>query len=137
MATLRSDLALLLDARGLPLQVPHVEELGAPHPPAPRHFDAVDDRRVERKDAFHPDAVRYLANGECRAHAPRPAGDDVPFEDLDPLLLALAHFHVHADPVAGPERRDSLLQAHRLDALHGFHGSPFFVSVPARSARGE
>src|SRR5690606_7666455 len=92
-----SALAFLADPGRLAAQPPQVVELGAPHAPAPDQLDRVDRRRVDREDALDADAARDLADREALTDTRATPADAHALEDLDPLLFALAHPHVHAD----------------------------------------
>src|SRR5438876_1871034 len=89
----------LFHPRRLALEVAQIIQLGAPHLRRPHHLDLLDRRRVERENALDTLAERHLAHrkGPARPAAMHP--DDHALEDLDALLVAFAHFHVHADGV--------------------------------------
>src|SRR5678815_5649539 len=89
-----------LHARRLPLQVAEEVQLGASHPCRPHEVDLGDRRRVQREDALDTLAERHLANGEGGSQAATVQPDDDALEDLDALLVALAHLDVHADGVS-------------------------------------
>src|SRR5690606_1188552 len=81
-------------------------ELRPANLPAPDHVDLLDDRRVQREDALHADPVRDLAHRKRLVDVTTLAGDADTLEDLDPLLVTLAHPDVHTQRVARPEVRD-------------------------------
>ena len=114
---------VVLHARRLALQIAQVVQLRAPHPRRAHDFDLLNRRRVQREDALDALAERHLADGERRARAAAVQADDDAFEDLDALLVALAHLHVHADGVARLHRRP-LGQLRLLDQLNRAHDSP-------------
>src|SRR5439155_14990504 len=101
--------ALFLDARRLALEVAQVVEARLADAAAAHDVDLLDGRSVRGEDAFHPDAVRHLADGESRALAAAAATDDDPLEDLDALLLALADVDVDRDGVPHSEIGDVAL----------------------------
>src|SRR5688572_22595033 len=94
-------LRALAHARGLALQVPQEVELRTAHPGRADHFHFLDDRRVQREYAFHALAERDLAHRKGRPHAASMHPDDDAFEDLNALLVAFAHFHVHFNGISG------------------------------------
>src|SRR5262249_30394128 len=96
---------LVLDARGLAFEIAQVIQLRAPDLRRPHRLDLLDRRRVERKNALDPLPERHFAHCERRARAAAMQADHDAFEDLDALLVAFAHFHVHADRVARPHVR--------------------------------
>src|SRR5207247_8406300 len=123
----RSSLGLhdVLHARRLALEVAQVVQLRAPDPGRPRHLDLLDRRRVQREDALDALTERYFAHGEGRARAAAVQADHDAFEDLNALLVTLAHFHMHANGVARLHRRPlgQLRSFHQLNrAHHTLHG---------------
>src|SRR5207247_1843111 len=88
-----------------------------------RHLDLGDRRRVQREDALDPLAERDLAHREGGARAAAVNADDDALENLDAFLVALAHFHMHADGVARPHRRP-LRQLLFFDQLNRAHRHP-------------
>ncbi len=66
-------------------------------------LDLGDARRVRRKNAFDPFAIRNSANGECFVYAATFATDHYPGEDLDSFLISLDHASMHPDAVANFE----------------------------------
>src|SRR5687768_15699339 len=88
-----------LHTRRLPLQTSQEVQLGAAHARRPDDVDLGDRRRVQREDALDALTERDLADGEGRAHAAAVEADDDALEDLDALLVALAHLDVHTDGV--------------------------------------
>src|SRR5262245_36559920 len=98
-------LGAVLHARRLALQIAQVVELGAAHARRLGHFHLLDRRRVQRKNALDPLAERHLAHRERRAGAAAMNADDDALEDLDALLVAFAHFHVHLHRIARPHLR--------------------------------
>src|ERR1700682_1818118 len=107
IAETRIDLRLhgVLHPCGLALQVAQVVQLRATDLGRPHHLDLLDRRRVQREDPLDALAERHLAHGERRARAAAMLPDDEPFKDLNPLLVTLAHLHVHTNGVARPHRR--------------------------------
>src|SRR5687767_6557480 len=90
----------LFHTRGLALQVAQEVELGAADAGRPHQVDLGDRRRMKREDALDALAERHLAHRERGAGAAAMQPDHDPLEDLDALLVALAHLYVHADGVA-------------------------------------
>src|SRR5947207_2989351 len=78
---------------------------------------AVDAWRMDGKGALHTHPVRRLADREHLAAAAAAAPDHGSLEDLDALLVALDHAHVHPHGVARLEGRDVLAELLRLDAV--------------------
>src|SRR5438093_1014958 len=111
--------------RGLALQVAQEVQLRAPDLRGADHFDLVDDRRVQRKDALHALAERHFADRERGARPAAVLPDHHALEHLDALLVPLAHLHVHAHGVARLDRR-AFGQLAALDGLYGSHdNAPF------------
>src|SRR5262249_45799046 len=110
----------VLHSRRLALQLAEVVQLRAADPRRPHHLDLLDRRRVQREDALDALAERHLANGERGARAAAVQTDHDAFEDLNALLVALAHLHVHADGVARLHRRPlgQLRFLHQLNRAH-------------------
>ena len=90
--------------------------------------------RVHREGALDADAEADLADGEGLAEAGALAADDRALEDLDPLLGALDHPHVHLERVARSEVGDVVPQAPCVDEIGGVHGT-CSGQVLARSGR--
>src|SRR5262245_41656496 len=106
--------------RGLALQVAQVVQLRPADFGRSRDFHLLDRRRVERKDALDALSERHLAHRERRARAAAVQADYDAFENLNALLVALAHFHVHANGVARLYRRPfgQLRLLHQLNRAH-------------------
>src|SRR5437588_778211 len=109
--------AALGDARRLAPAAAQVVQLGTPHRPAPHHLDRADPRRIERKDALDPLAVRDLAQREVRVDPGVLAGDAHPLEGLDAFALALDDAHADPDRVARLKRRHRPLAGQFGDLL--------------------
>src|SRR5882762_4899819 len=92
-------------ARGLALEIAQVVKLRAADFRRSRDLDLLNRRRMQREDAFDTLAERHLAHRERRASAAAVQADDDALEDLDALLVALAHLHVHFHGVARLYRR--------------------------------
>src|SRR5439155_22551018 len=78
---------------------------------------------MDGKGALPAHPVRRLADREHLAAAAATAADHGPLEDLDALLVALDHAHVHPHGVARLEGRDVLAELLRLDAVDRIHGT--------------
>src|SRR5262249_50521886 len=81
----------VLHPRGLALQIAQVVQLRAADLRRSRHFHLLDRRRVQRKDALDTLSERHFAHGEGGARAAAVQADHDAFEDLNALLVALAH----------------------------------------------
>jgi hypothetical protein len=75
---------------------------------------------VQRENALDALAERHLADRKRRAAAAAMQGDDQTLEDLDALLVAFAHLHVHAYGVARPHGRP-LHHVRLFDNLNRLH----------------
>src|SRR5262245_32251684 len=75
---------------------------------------------MKRENALDALAKRYLAHGKRRASPSTVYADDDAFEDLNALLVPLAHLHVHSNSVAGLHRRPlgELRLFHQLNCAH-------------------
>src|SRR5439155_6338206 len=126
----------LFHPRRLALEVAQIIQLSAPHLRRPHHLDLLDRRRVERENPLDALAERHFAHrkGPARPAAMHP--DDDALEDLDALLVAFAHFHVHADGVARLHRRPvgQLRLLDHVDTAGTHHLTP---SRAERRARAE
>ena len=110
----------LLHARGLALEAAQEIQLRAANAGRTDHVHFRDRRRVQREDALDPLAEGHLADGKRRTRPAAVEADDDALEDLDALLVALAHLDVHAHRVAGLHVRSSR-QLRLLDQLNRAH----------------
>src|SRR5690606_27510961 len=85
----------LADAGSLATQLAQIVELRAADAATPDNGQRLDRRRVQREDPLDAHAVRDLAHREGLADLPALARDADALEDLDALLVALAHPDVH------------------------------------------
>lgn len=70
-------------------------------------FDFSNQRRVERKDSFHPDTRGNPPDGKGTGHAGAMLfGNHETFEDLNPFLAAFTNALVYAKGITNPERRE-------------------------------
>src|SRR5437016_7530047 len=90
---------------------------------------------MDGKGALHTHPVRRLADREHLAAAAAAAPDHGSLEDLDALLVALDHAHVHPHGVARLEGRDVLAELLRLDAVDRIHGNPLLLAVVAQPVK--
>src|SRR4051812_44258049 len=109
-----------LHARRLALQVAQIVKLRATDLRRAHEVDLVNRRRMQREDALHALAERHFADGEGCAGPAAVHADHDAFEDLDALLIALAHLDVHPDGVAGLHGRP-LRQLRFFDDFNGSH----------------
>src|SRR5262249_45668662 len=126
--------ALLAQARGLAGEVAQVVELRASDATAAHDFHALDARRVQGEGPLDAHAVGDAADGEG---GPRPfaaLADDDALERLQPLLLALDDFHVHAHGVTGGEAVAVLLELPCFYEPNGIHDVVPFPSLLGRVA---
>src|SRR6185437_333740 len=86
----------LRDTGRLAAAIAQIIELGAPDLAAPHHFDRVDHRRIDRKNALDALAVGDLAYSEILVEALPAAGDADAFIGLHAGALTLGDLHVHA-----------------------------------------
>src|ERR1051326_3331267 len=86
----------------------------APDFAARHHFDLLDARRVERKDALDAEAVGDLPDGEVGAVSFAGDADHDAFEDLGPLLFSLDDFDVHPDGLARADRKSTRLNSSHI-----------------------
>jgi hypothetical protein len=86
-------------------EVAQVVQLGATHAAATHDLDVGEHRAVQREYALDTDAVGDLPHGEGGAHPRATARDADPLECLNALLLTFLDAYVHAQGVAGTERR--------------------------------
>ena len=84
-----------------------------------------DQRRVERKHAFHAFAVGNLADGEALVEPAAVARDNDAFIGLNARALAFLHLHIDDHRVAGAKLRDDLAR----DELGRLFGVDFFDDV--------
>src|SRR5262249_35664489 len=99
----------LFDARRLSGPLAQVVKARSSHLAAADHFDAVDARRVDRKDTLDTDSVADLADGEG---GPRPGGgavDPPTFKGRRGPLVALFDKHPYPHRIAYPELRQGIL----------------------------
>src|SRR6476659_4308596 len=116
-----SDLALLLDARGLAAQRAQVVQLGAAHAAPADQLDRRDGRAVKGEETLDPDPGRDLPDSEVLADAAAPLGDHQSLERLQPFLVALANPDHDLDGVSRIEWRNVRAQAltgHFCQSLH-------------------
>src|SRR5690606_22459666 len=88
------------DAGRLAAAIPQVIQLGAPHPAALHHLDAVDVRAEYGENALDAFAIGNLADGEALHDAGAGTGADHALVGLQPFLVALADLHPDLDGVA-------------------------------------
>src|SRR5271166_2422316 len=87
------------------------------------NLDSLYVRRIDREDPLDALTVAYPPDGEGLVDSGALARDHDAGEDLDPLLVTLAHFRVHPHAVPDLERRDLLLHLARGDFLDDWvHG---------------
>src|SRR5690606_15575541 len=115
--------ALLLDlGRLLADAVAKVIQPRAPHNALAVDLDLFDVRRIDRENTFDAFAIRNAADGESLTDSGPAPGNHDSRENLDPLLVALAHARVDTDAVAHLERgkiRPDLVLGHFFN--YGFH----------------
>src|SRR5687768_7950368 len=99
---------LFLNAGGLAAKLTEIVKLGTPHLAAADDVDVVDDRRVQREDAFDAHAEAHLADRNGLADAAVLAGYDDPLKNLQALLVAFLDADVHFDSVARLKSRNVL-----------------------------
>ena len=84
-------------------------------------LDFCDSGRVKRKDPFHTNTVRDLADRERCAHARAVSSEDDPLELLDAFLVTLHNTHMHVDDISRRERGDVALHLGCVDQLQLIH----------------
>src|SRR5215471_13510540 len=94
------------DACRLAAPTAQVIELGAAYLAAAHDLDGIEHRRIERKYALHPLAVRNLAHREVLVHATARTADAHAFVRLDAGAVAFDHLHVDLQGVARLEVGD-------------------------------
>src|SRR5262245_54189491 len=108
----------LADAGGLAAQSAQEIEFGATDAAMLDDVNVINDRRMEREDAFDADAERCLAHGDRLTDALATTRDHNFLERLQPFLgLAFLDSHVNANGVAGSEFRDVALQLRLFDVV--------------------
>jgi hypothetical protein len=95
-----------LDAGGAAAQGAKVVEAGAADLALAHDFDFVDAGGVAQEGALYADAVADFADREGGGGAGAADADDVAFEDLDTLAVALNDLGADADVIAGGEIGD-------------------------------
>src|SRR5450759_263404 len=111
----------LSDAGSLAGEVAQVVQLGATDASAADDDDRRDHRAVDGENALDADAIGDLPDCEGRAHSAAALGDADTLESLDSFLVALAHAHVDAECVTGPERGDIVAEPLFLGFDEGMH----------------
>ena len=94
------------DARRFTAQITQVVKLRPAHTTAADDVDMIDNRRVEREDAFDADAERDLANRHGFTRAAVFAGDDDALKNLQALLVAFLDANVNLHGVARLKSRN-------------------------------
>src|SRR4030095_12114962 len=94
----------LFHARRLAFQIAEEVQLAPADFGRSYDLELLNGRRMKRENALDALAKRYLAHGKRRASPSTVHADDDAFEDLNALLVALAHLHVHPNGVAGLHR---------------------------------
>src|SRR5688572_18239461 len=89
----------------LALEVAEVIELGAADTGRAHHFDLLDRRRVQWKNALDTLAERDFPHRERGARSAAVHPDDDAFEDLNPFLVAFPDSHVNPHRIARPDGR--------------------------------
>src|SRR5262249_41064160 len=130
----RAELTLLrlLHPGGLSLQAAQEVQLGPPDARGADHVDFRNGRGVQRKDALDALTKGDLSHRERGAGAAAMQPDHASLEDLNPLLVALAHLYVHTHRIArfhtgsfGDLRLlDQLYRAHLTLLLFGRSARP-------------
>src|SRR5687767_12903459 len=87
---------------------------------------------MQREDALHTLTKGDLPHSERRAEAAAVQADHDAFEDLDALLVALAHLYVHAHGVSRLHVRP-FGQLRLLDRLNRVHDSVSFLISSSRA----
>src|SRR5262249_34890128 len=105
------------DAGGFAAPAAQVIELGAAHLAAAHDLDRVDHRRIERKHALDPFAVRNLAHGEVLVEPAAGAADAHALIGLHAAAVTLDHLDVDHHGVAGREVGDFLAGRQPADLL--------------------
>src|SRR5581483_7184999 len=122
-----ANLFFAVKPRGFSRSFPEVIKFGAPHAAAGDHFDFVDARGVDRKNALHADAVGNLAHGEHGAATAARDADHDALEDLGALFLAFDDFDVDSHGLAGPKSRRFLLDLLGFQSADSIHNCLLFI----------
>src|SRR3984957_14087611 len=120
-------LYLFFDARRLTSARAQIIELGAAHAAAALDRDLRDARAIGLERAFHTLAVRDLAHGERGVEATIAARNHDALVGLDALAIALDHFDLYHDRIAGFEFRYGTRHALGLEGTDDVVHSRFLM----------